>query len=141
MAFLPVATSTVAPVPRRVPNLGGDPRVATVADYQTLVAQLAPLEPPADLIPARSREDVAGSVAKGQTTAGARRRIASAGASCPFCAGRRAAVTNGLASRFPEIAAELDLDGCGGRAQAEHRVGVGDCTGAQFGQDEAETAL
>lgn len=100
-------------MPRRVAKSRANvPADATVADYPELVAQLHPSEPPAAFIAARSREDVRWTCEKGPDhhwNAPPYRRI-SAGAGCPFCAGRRASVTNSLATCFPAIAAELDPD-------------------------------
>ena len=100
-------------MPRRAPKPGAAiPAGATVADYPPLAGQLDPVELPAFRIAARSRKAVQWICDKGPDhswSAPPYRRI-SAGAGCPFCAGRRASVTNSLTACFPAIAAELDLE-------------------------------
>lgn len=49
----------------------------------------------------------------------------SGGHGCPYCAGRRTSEENSLATRFPEVAAEWDVDANVGLSPAEVTYGSG----------------
>jgi hypothetical protein len=87
------------------------PSGATVADYPELAAQLDPSEGPAYKVRGRSRRPLRWICDRGpdhRWPADPYRRI-NQEAGCPCCSGRQASVTNNL-ERFPDIAAELDID-------------------------------
>ncbi|MGW5434127.1 zinc-ribbon domain-containing protein [Streptomyces sp. NPDC004059] len=88
------------------------PTDATLAYFPDLAAQLYPAEGSPHLVRARHRKDVRWRCPKADdhTWAAPPYRRVVAGAGCPACTGRQASVTNSLASLFPDVAAELDLE-------------------------------
>jgi hypothetical protein len=103
------------------------PVEATLADFPQLAAELDPAAGAPESIRARGRQSVPWRCTKGgdHLWEAPPNRRASAGAGCPFCAGKRASTTNSLAALFPEVAAELDLDAPATRGLTAHQIVAG----------------